>query len=120
MKWVRHRCQLAPGNTASIAETRPLWESEITRCTPDRPRAERSLRKAFQAAPVSSVNTSSPSISRCPSELTAVATTTAALAHPYRQRVDPHVGVGARVERPRTERGDLVVEALGHARDLRA
>ena len=43
-KWVRHRCQLEPGSTAPIAALSPSWASEITSCTPERPRATRSAR----------------------------------------------------------------------------
>ena len=42
MKCVRHLCQAAPGSSASIAFVRPRWSSEMTSCTPERPRAARS------------------------------------------------------------------------------
>jgi hypothetical protein len=31
VKWVRQRCQAAPGSVAAIASTRPGWASEVTR-----------------------------------------------------------------------------------------
>ncbi|MBB3732885.1 hypothetical protein FHR33_008832 [Nonomuraea dietziae] len=48
----------------------------MTRCTPDRPRATSSRRKASQPAPSSAEVTSRPRISRWPPALTAVATRT--------------------------------------------
>ena len=50
MKCVRHRCQAVPGSSASIALVSPLWSSEITSCTPERPRSTRPARKTRQAA----------------------------------------------------------------------
>ena len=57
MKWVRHRCQLAPGRVERIASTRPTCASEITNVTPARPRATRPRRNANQRAPSSVVKT---------------------------------------------------------------
>ncbi len=62
-------CQLAP-TTTPTASTRPRWSSEMTSCTPDRPRGLRSFRNATYPAPSSTVTTSRPSTSRSPSELT--------------------------------------------------
>ena len=76
MKWVRHRCQLAPANTVAIASFSLWCASEVTRSTPLRPRPTRERRNASQKAPSSLVPTSMPRISRLPSALTAVATTT--------------------------------------------
>ena len=79
MKWVRQRCQLAPVNTAAMAFFSPWWASEVTSSTPLSPRAVSDLRKASQKAPSSLAPTSIPRISRCPSALTPVATTTQTL-----------------------------------------
>jgi len=46
MKWERHRCQAAPGSTEAMASRRPWWQSLITSCTPDRPRATIDRRNA--------------------------------------------------------------------------
>ena len=75
MKCVRHRCQLAPGSTPAIAFFNPSCASEITSCTPERPRATSDRKNAVQPAPSSVVNTSTPSTSRCPSTFTPVAMT---------------------------------------------
>ena len=110
MKWVRHRCQRAPGRVARDRVARPSWASEITSCTPARPRATRPRRKASQPAPSSLVITSKPSTSRWPSALTPTAMhdgdvdDAAALADLLGQRVEPHVGVGAGIQRPVAER----------------
>ena len=53
MKCTRQRCQAAPIITASIAETRPSWASEITSWTPASPRARSERRNANQNAPSS-------------------------------------------------------------------
>ena len=79
MKCVRQRCQLAPGSVAAIASTRPGCASEVTSCTPARPRATSPRRNASQAAPSSAVTTSRPSDSRKPSRLTPTACTTQTL-----------------------------------------
>jgi hypothetical protein len=76
-KWTRQRCQAAPSSTAAMAFFSPAWASEMTSCTPDRPRVFRERRKAVQNAPSSLSPTSNPSTSRCPSAATPVATTTA-------------------------------------------
>ena len=67
MKWVRHRCQLAPPKTVAIASRSPWWASETTNFTPPRPLADSERRKASQNAPSSLVPTSMPMISRLPS-----------------------------------------------------
>ena len=77
MKWVLQRCQQAPSSTAAIAPFSPSWASLVTRRTPCSPRATRPRRNAVQLAPSSAAPTSSPSSSRCPSALQAVATSTA-------------------------------------------
>ena len=64
MKWVRHRCQVAPVSVERMASTRPGWASEITSVVPARPRATRPRRNANQPAPSSVVMTSKPSTSR--------------------------------------------------------
>jgi hypothetical protein len=81
MKWVRPRCQEAPSNPAAIAAVRPWWASLVTSRTPDRPRATRPPRNPVQTAPSSALPRSSPSSSRWPSAVPAVATSTAVL-HP--------------------------------------
>ena len=63
----------------AIASRSPWWESETTNFTPPRPLADSERRKASQNAPSSLVPTSMPMISRLPSLLTAVATTTLTL-----------------------------------------
>ena len=70
---MRHRCQDAPGRVAPIASVRPRWASEVTRATPDRPRAVRSRKNPSHPAPSSAEVTCRPRISRCPSALTPVA-----------------------------------------------
>ena len=60
-----------------MAAFRPLWSSEVTRDTPERPRATRLRKNAVQPAPSSVVMTSKPSDSRRPSLFTPVAMTTA-------------------------------------------
>ncbi len=52
--------QVAPGRLAATASTRPAWASEVTRRTPQRPRATRSANRPFQAGPVSAVATRRP------------------------------------------------------------
>src|SRR5437762_2760928 len=69
MKWVRQRCQAAPGSVAEIASTRPGCASELTSLTPARPRATRPRTNANQAAPSPAVTTSRPSDSRQPARL---------------------------------------------------
>ncbi len=76
MKWVRQRCQVAP-NVEAIASMSPGCASETTSWTPESPRATSPRRNASHPAPSSVVMTSMPRTSRCPSALTAVATTTA-------------------------------------------
>ena len=58
MKWVRHRCQLAPPKTVAIASRSPWWAPETTSSTPPRPLADSERRKASQKAPSSLVPTS--------------------------------------------------------------
>ena len=79
MKWVRQRCQHAPGRVAAIASTRPGCASELTSLTPASPRATRPRMNASQAAPSSAVTTSRPSDSRKPSWFTPTAWTTQTL-----------------------------------------
>jgi hypothetical protein len=55
----------------------PVWASEMTSCTPVRPRALSERRNAVQNAPSSLSPTAKPSTSRQPSPRTPVATTTA-------------------------------------------
>ena len=77
MKWTRQRCQVAPAITWSIAAIRPRWWSEITSCTPARPRSRSPRRKSVQNALDSLSPTADPSTSRRPSADTPVAITTA-------------------------------------------
>jgi len=74
-KWVRQRCQTAPGRQEATASTSPEWASETTRRTPESPRATRPRRNDVQPAPSSVVMKSQPRTSRCPSAFTAMATT---------------------------------------------
>src|SRR4029453_15489423 len=76
-KWTRHRCHEAPAMTAAMAALSPVWASEMTSCTPARPRALSERRNAVQNAPSSLSPTSGPSTSRPPSTVTPVAITTA-------------------------------------------
>jgi hypothetical protein len=55
----------------------PMWASEMTSCTPPRPRALSERRNAVQNAPSSLSPTANPSTSRQPSARTPVAITTA-------------------------------------------
>jgi hypothetical protein len=71
------RCQAAPSSTAAIAFFSLAWASEMTSCTPDRPRVLKERKNVVQNAPSSLSPTSNPSTSRCQSEATPVATTTA-------------------------------------------
>jgi hypothetical protein len=43
MKWVRQRCQQAPGRVVAIASARPGCASLVTSLTPERPRARRQV-----------------------------------------------------------------------------
>ncbi len=47
---MRHHCRAAPGKVAPTAAIRPGWASEVTSCTPDRPRAARPRPNASQPA----------------------------------------------------------------------
>jgi len=58
---------------AAIAATSPGWASEVTKTTPDRPRATRPRKNASHPAPSSLLETSRPRISRWPPALTPVA-----------------------------------------------
>src|SRR5581483_1024818 len=69
--------RLFTGRTAAMAFLSPAWASEMTSCTPARPRVRSDRRKAVQNAPSSLSPTSKPRTSRCPSAATPVATTTA-------------------------------------------
>ena len=62
-----------PGQRGADRGDQPGWASEMTSCTPDRPRATSPRRNASQPAPSSAEATSRPRISRCPSALTPVA-----------------------------------------------
>ena len=75
MKCVRHLCHEASARTAAMAALMPPWASEMTRSTPDSPRATSERRNAVQAAVSSVVTMSKPTISRRPSALVAVAMT---------------------------------------------
>ena len=77
MKWVRQRCQTAPGKVAAIASFKPGWASDVMRATPERPRAFNPRRKSSHPAPSSDVTTSTPRTSRCPSALTPMAVSVA-------------------------------------------
>ena len=124
MKWVRQRCQAAPGSVAAIASTRPGCASELTSLTPARPRATRPRTKASQAAPSSAVTTSRPSDSRKPSALTPTAWTTQTLTvrPPSRHFTTSASRVtyayGRAVERAGAEVLDDLIEALRQPRDL--
>lgn len=124
MKWVLHLCQLAPGSVEAIASTSPACASEITKRTPERPRATSPRRNAVHPAPSSVVMSSTPKISQLPWAFTPVAMTHAnvhdppALTDLLGEGVEPHVGVGTSVQRAGTEVLDLMVEAGDH-RDCR-
>ena len=77
MKWTRHRCHEAPTNCCATADLRPAWASEMTRCTPLRPRALSERRKSDQNSNDSLSPTAVPNTSRVPSIETPVATTRA-------------------------------------------
>lgn len=62
-----------------MASLSPGWASEVTSRTPARPRATKSAKNSFHAAPVSLVATRRPNTSRWPSPLTPVAMSTTAL-----------------------------------------
>ena len=67
----------------------------------DRPRATRSAKKVFHAAPVSLVATLSPRISRCPSALTPVATsTTAFTTRPFSRTFIVNASAATKVNGP--------------------
>ena len=50
-KWVRQRCQEAPGKTVAMASSAPDRRSEVTNWTPPRPSAVSERRTASQNAP---------------------------------------------------------------------
>jgi hypothetical protein len=77
MKCIRQRCLAAPVSTVSMARVRPRWESEVTSCTPERPRSRSPCRKSVQKTSVSLSPTATPSTSRRPSAETLMAMTTA-------------------------------------------
>ncbi len=52
MKWVRQRCQDAPGSVAAIASTRPGWASEITSWTPDEATSDQAAQEREPAGAV--------------------------------------------------------------------
>src|SRR3712207_8499503 len=64
-----HRCHAAPIIAAPIACFSPVWASEMTSCTPPRPRAFRLRRNAVQNAPSSESPTSKPRSEEHTSEL---------------------------------------------------
>lgn len=75
-KWVRHRCHDALGSTSEMACWMPSWVWLVIRNTPVSPRAFKSWKKPFHDALDSAVATCMPSISRYPSALTPVASST--------------------------------------------
>ena len=93
-----------------MASTSPWWASLVTSRTPPSPRATRSAKNEFHAAPVSEVATRRPRTSRRPS----------AFADLHRERVSSD-----ECERPGIAQGsvaelvDVLVELSRHARDLR-
>src|SRR4029079_14933335 len=70
------RCQAAPSSTAEMACLSPVWASEMTSCTPPRPRALGLRTNCVQKAPSSESPTANLSTSREPSARTPVAITT--------------------------------------------
>ena len=60
-----------------MAAFRPLWSSEITSCTPRRPRRVSERRNSVQKVSASDAPIAMPSTSRRPWSLTATATVTA-------------------------------------------
>jgi hypothetical protein len=56
-------CQLTPVRVAETAATRP-WASEVSRLTPDKPRAVRARKKVSQPVWDSAEHTSTPRVSR--------------------------------------------------------
>lgn len=50
MKWVWHRCQVAPWSYFSIALFNPWWSSEVTKSTPFNPLSFNQMKKLLQFA----------------------------------------------------------------------
>src|SRR5699024_5009036 len=109
-----------------MASTSPAWASLVTRRTPASPRATRSAKKVFQACLVSPVATLSPRTSRCPSALTPVAMSTAALTtRPPSRTFIVNASAATNVNGPRGLLEGAVAEVLDdlvqigrHPRDL--
>lgn len=66
MKWVRHLCHDAPGNTAAIAWRSPSWESLITSWISRQASGDEAAEEGSQPAPSPEVIRSRPSTSRLP------------------------------------------------------
>ena len=109
---------MAPGKTASIAETSPLWELEDHEPYTFGLRAVRPRKSAVHALRLLGERVQ-------PHDLTAALGVhrgggdaddfhhTPTLSHAYREGIRPQVGIGLAVERAAPERGDLLVESLG-------
>ena len=117
-KCTRQRCQPAPANTATIADLRPSWASEMTSCTPCSPRAFRDRRNAVQQALVLAVADVEPQHLAVPVGAHRGGHDNGLGDH---SSVDPglavggveeHVWVGVVLQRPAPERGDLLIEVL--------
>ena len=117
MKWTRQRWWPLPCRVRAMAATRPACWSEMTSCTPDRPRFFNPVRNARQNTSSSLSPTSRPRISRRPCSVTPVATTTALDttmavlgAHVQVGRVQVHVREGGVVQAAGAERPDALVQ----------
>ena len=124
MKWVRHRCQLAPPKTVAIASRSPWWASETTNFTPPRPLADSERRKANQKAPSSLVPhvhaddlTPALAVDRRRHHHADVDYPTG-LPDLLGQCIQPQVGVGSAVQRPTQEALHHPVQLLADTRPL--
>jgi hypothetical protein len=117
--------RIAPANTDPIAALRPSWASEMTSCTPCRPRALRERRNAVQNAPSSLSPTSKP-------EDFAVAVRAHGGGHDHGLgdhapvhpglavgRVEEDVRVGVGLQAPAAEGCDFLIEVGTDPGDLR-
>src|SRR5437870_6775232 len=122
-KCVRQRCQLAPGNTPAIAFFKPSWASEITSCTPDRPRAtsdrKNAVRAVFGREHVHAQHLTVSLDVHARRDDTRDVHDPATFADLLGERVNPHVRVGPGVEGPGPERFHDHIERSGELAHLR-